>query len=400
MQISPDWLRDRSLQLVMERISAQGFEVYCVGGCVRDAMLGEDCSDIDLATNARPHDLPKMFGTKPWTGDGDMFVSEDGFSLYPTGVAHGTWTVKHGDQTFEITSYRKDVDTDGRRATVLFADTMEEDAERRDFTINALYMDRWGDVFDPTGTGVEDLRKGLVRFVGSAQERVEEDYLRILRYFRFYARFGRGKPDREAFDACQQGAKRLLKKVAKERIWDEFGKILRLYSPSEALWQMDAAGILPLFGGRAAYTFSHVLLRERKFNIDPDWVARYVAVFGTYDDFPMSNADRKQILAANNAANDYELTQGALAHKYGADAAISACLLTEREYRGSDIMRGSVANMPLSAKDLMNAGVEPGPVMGKLLAMAKQYWYTTDLRAKQEGLLIAAMDELVHTDGS
>jgi len=400
MQISPDWLHERSLQLIMERFHSQGFEVYCVGGCVRDALLGENCSDIDLATNARPHDLPKIFGTKPWTGDGNMFVSEEGFSLYPTGVAHGTWTVKHGERTFEVTSYRKDVDTDGRRATVLFADTMEEDAERRDFTFNALYMDRWGEVFDPTGTGIADLYKGLVRFVGSAQERVAEDYLRILRYFRFYARFGRGEPDREAFVACQQGARFLPKKVSKERIWDEFGKILRLYSLSEALWQMQSAGVLALFSGTTTHALSHVLFRERLFFLEPNWVARYVAIFGKSEDFPMSNADRKKIRAANDAVGAYLLPQAALAHKYGEDAATSACLLTAREYRSSEIMRGSVAEMPLSSKDLINSGVEPGPAMGKLLSIAKDYWYSTDLRANKESLLRTAFDELEHTDGS
>jgi len=395
MQLSPDWLRERSLQLVMERIATQGFEVYCVGGCVRDAVLGEGCADIDLATNARPHDLPKMFGTKPWTGDGDMFVSEDGFSLYPTGVAHGTWTVKHDDHTFEVTSYRRDVDTDGRRAVVKFADTMEEDAQRRDFTINALYMDRWGHVFDPTGTGIEDLRKGLVRFVGSACERVSEDYLRILRFFRFYARFGRGAPEKTSFNACQQGVWGLINKVANERIWDEFKKILKLYSPAEALWQMEAAGLLKAFGfACAGDQLSSVLKSERKYQLEPDWVARYIAVFGAYENFPMSNVERKAIKAAGQAALEIELTRGALAHKYGKSAATSGCLLANRGYSDASVERGSVAIMPLTSKDLLDHGLEPGPDLGKALAAAKQYWYSTDLRATQEGLMIAAMDEV------
>lgn len=406
MRLVPTWKNEAYLH-VMERLHAEGFVAYAVGGCVRDALLGFTPNDVDVATNARPHDLPKVFGTKPWDGDNAMRTTDDGVALYPTGVAHGTWTVRVGDDTVEVTTFRRDVDTDGRRAVVKFADTIEVDALRRDFTMNALYLDRQFNVQDPTGQGVYDLYQGVVRFVGNAEERLREDQLRAMRLFRFHARFGRGSMNRDAWEAASRHRMGLVEHVSKERIWDELKKTLALHSPAEAVWEMNATGVLENVLGFKTSTldaFSRVLCNERRYNLKPNWVWRYTAlVMDGGVPFPASNAEKKSVTSAADALDawdDKPMGQAAMSNKFGPDAATFVCLVRELPYSGSDVDRGALKSMPLTAKDLMGRGVEPGPTMGKLLATAKAFWYSTDLRATKEHLLTVVFDELVHTDGS
>lgn len=404
LQLAPTW-ENKAYTHVMRRLHEEGFVAYAVGGCVRDGLMGLEPKDVDVATNARPHDLPKLLGTEPWDGDTTVRTTDDGVALYPTGVSHGTWTVRVGDDTVEVTTFRKDVDTDGRRATVEFANTMEEDAMRRDFTMNALYLDWQFMVHDPTGTGVEDLRQGRVRFVGNADERVKEDYLRIMRLFRFHARFGRGPMDRDAWEAAKRHRAGLSVRVSGERVWDELKKLLSLHSPAEALWEMDATGVLrEVLGVRVPGVMGALFANERLYNLKPNWVHRYTAL--KLDDdvpFPAANAEKKRVTAAH-AALEAALDRGwglaALSKEFGPEAATHVALRGVRVYTGSDVDRGAVAEMPLTARDLIEMGVEPGPVMGKLLAVAKAYWYSTDLRANKDTLRTVAMDELVHTDGT
>lgn len=434
MKLQPTW-NNSAYDHVMERLHAEGFVAYAVGGCVRDALLGYSPNDVDVATNARPHDLPKVFGTKPWDGDNEVRTSDDGIALYPTGVAHGTWTVRVGEDTVEVTTFRRDVDTDGRRATVEFANTIEEDALRRDFTMNALYLDKDNEVQDPTGQGVYDLYQGHLRFVGDADERIKEDYLRIMRLFRFHARFGRGSMNRDAWEAAARYRKglsegfstlataglpaspeysKMLGKpeavtapVSKERIWDEFKKTLALTNPAEAVWEMSATCVLEEVLGFSTPTmdaFSRVLKNERMYKLEPNWVWRYTALVLDGDvPFPASNVEKKRIAAAADALNAWDnrpMCPAAMSNKFGPEAATFVCLVRELPYKSSDIDRGALKEMPLTARDLMESGVPQGPALGKLLAAAKKFWYDTDLRATKENLLIVAMDELVHTDGS
>lgn len=433
MRLQHTW-NNKAYDHVMERFRKEGFVAYAVGGCVRDAVLGFDPNDVDVVTNACPHDLPKIFGTKPWDGDNAIRTADNGVALYPTGVSHDTWTIRVDDDEVEVTTFRKDVDTDGRRATVEFADTPIVDAQRRDFTMNALYYNDLVGLVDPTGEGLSDLLAGRVRFVGNADERIKEDYLRIMRLFRFHARFGRGEVDRQAWEAAAKYRKGLSEgfstlmtglpmsptysermgkpdavtaPVSKERIWDELKKTLSAHAPSEAVWEMASTCVLEeVLGFKTSTldTFARVIKNERMYKLKPNWVWRYTAlVLDGGVPFPASNAEKKRVAAAADALDawdDRPIGQSAMSHKFGPEAATFVCLVRDLPYSSSDVDRGAFKQMPLSAADIMASGVEPGPAMEKLLAIAKKFWYDTDLRATMESLLIVAMDELVHTDGS
>lgn len=393
----PTW-DNKAYTLVMQHLHEEGFVAYAVGGCVRDGLMGLEPKDVDVATNARPHDLPKVFGTEPWDGDNAVRTTDDGVALYPTGVSHGTWTVRIGDDTVEVTSFRKDVDTDGRRATVEFADTMEEDALRRDFTMNALYLDRQGIVHDPTGTGIYDLYQGHLRFVGDADERIKEDYLRILRLFRFHARFGRGSMNQDAWQAVERHHEPLLEKVSGERIWGELKKILSLPNPNEALWEMDATGVLHSILPDANTEHLGPFLRlEQLHAMAPDWAARYAVIQESGEiPFPVSRSEKAQVQTLKQAW-DYIYAKPwtgleAITHAFGEQAAKYLVLRGEYAYDPNQLDRGIKATMPLSAQDLLDDGISPGPELGKALEIAKEHWYLHKLSGTKEALKAVAIE--------
>ena len=201
-----------------------------VGGCVRDAVAGAPVADVDLATTLRPDQAMEA-------------LEAAGLRVVPTGLIHGTVTAVVEGRSYEVTTLRRDVTTDGRRATVAFTDDWREDAKRRDFRLNALYADRAGRVYDPLGGGLEDARQGRVIFAGEPETRIREDYLRILRFFRFHARSGRGEPDREALAACS-ALKDGLRQLSAERVQKELLKLLEVADPRAALRAMAAVGVL------------------------------------------------------------------------------------------------------------------------------------------------------------
>ena len=201
-----------------------------VGGCVRNALIGQPVGDLDIATSLTPDQVTQA-------------LVAAGLKAVPTGIDHGTITAVAGGQPFEITTLRRDVATDGRRAVVAFTQDWSEDAQRRDFNLNAVYCDREGNLFDPTGQGVADAQAGRIVFVGDAATRIEEDSLRILRFFRFLAWYGKGEPDAAAVAACAAG-KGLLKNLAAERVAKELLKLLAAYDPRPALTLMAQTGVL------------------------------------------------------------------------------------------------------------------------------------------------------------
>lgn len=202
-----------------------------VGGCVRNALLAEPVEDIDLATKLTPDEVTQR-------------LEAAGIKVIPTGIDHGTVTAVLNGRGFEITTLRKDIETDGRRAVVAFAETWREDAERRDFTMNTLLADDLGNVYDPIGRGLSDLEARKVIFVGQAEQRIEEDYLRILRFFRFHALYGVGKPDEAALKACKAHATH-ISSLSAERITQEFFKIISVDKPVDVLGVMLDNNILP-----------------------------------------------------------------------------------------------------------------------------------------------------------
>lgn len=237
-----DWLGERHLQKLLAALSRDGDEARVAGGAVRNALLGQAVADIDIATTTLPEETARR-------------ARAAGFKSVPTGIEHGTVTVVAGGKPYEVTTLRADVETDGRHAKVSFGRDWKADAERRDFTINALYAEADGKVVDLVG-GLADIAARRLRFIGDAEARIREDYLRILRFFRFFAWYGDGRPDAEGLKACAR-LKDGLDRLSAERVWTELKKLLAAPDPSRALLWMRQAGVL-----------SRVLPESEKWGID------------------------------------------------------------------------------------------------------------------------------------
>lgn len=236
------WLRDARLQSLLAVLSADGEEARVAGGAVRNALLGQPVADVDIATTCLPQETVRR-------------VEAAGFKAVPTGIDHGTVTVVVKGEPFEVTTLRADVDTDGRHAKVAFGRDWKVDAERRDFTINALYATADGAIVDLVG-GLADIESRTLRFIGDAEARIREDYLRILRFYRFFAWYGRGRPDAEGVKASAR-LKDGLDRLSAERVWAELRKLLSAPDPSRALLWMRQAGVL-----------SRILPESEKWGID------------------------------------------------------------------------------------------------------------------------------------
>ncbi|WP_208436030.1 CCA tRNA nucleotidyltransferase [Bartonella phoceensis] len=224
-----EWLQHRDIQTLLHVLSLDGEEARIVGGAVRNQLLGQPIRDIDIATTCLPQQTIAR-------------AEKAGFKTIPTGVAFGTVTVVSQSCAYEVTTLRSDVETDGRHAKVVFGRDWQKDAERRDFTINALYCDATGCLYDDVG-GLSDIASRTVRFIGIAENRIREDYLRILRFFRFFAWYGMGRPDVEGLKACVC-LKDGLHKLSFERIWGEMKKLLAALDPTRALLWMRQSGVL------------------------------------------------------------------------------------------------------------------------------------------------------------
>lgn len=224
-----DWFRDPALTRVLDLLNRDSGEGRVVGGAVRNSLMGLPVSDIDIASSLPPEKVMER-------------AAEAGIKAVPTGIAHGTVTLVIDGRSFEVTTLRRDVETHGRHATVAFTTDWQADAERRDLTINALYVDRNGDIVDLVD-GLPDIETKTVRFIGDAAQRIAEDYLRILRFFRFFAHYGSGRPDAAGLRACA-AARDKLTTLSAERIWSEMKKLLSADDPGRALLWMRQVGVL------------------------------------------------------------------------------------------------------------------------------------------------------------
>jgi poly(A) polymerase len=330
-----------------------------VGGCVRDALAGLPAVDIDLATPDHPETVAAA-------------LVAAGIRAIPTGIAHGTITAMLGGRPYEVTTLRRDVATDGRHAEVAWTDDWQEDAARRDFTINALSLSPDGALHDYFG-GADDLRAGRVRFVGSAAERVAEDYLRILRFFRFQARYGTGEPEPAALAAIRTGLPG-IGRLSVERIWMELKRILQAPDPSAALRLMADNGVL-------AATIPEGADPAGATGLPPDPLLRLAGLltgdriaFATRLKLSAAEADRLVALA------------GPPPHGGDADlrrqlADIPADILIGRSHlaRQPQAIRDRLAAMPrpvfpLEGRDVVALGIPPGPAVGELLRRSRHWW--------------------------
>jgi tRNA nucleotidyltransferase/poly(A) polymerase len=252
-----DWLGDKHLQKLLAVLSADGEEARIAGGAVRNALLGQAVADVDIATTNVPQETVRR-------------VKAAGLKAIPTGIEHGTVTVVAGGRPFEVTTLRADIETDGRHAKVSFGRDWKADAERRDFTINALYAEADGEVIDHVG-GLADLEARRLRFIGDPETRIREDFLRILRFFRFFAWYGEGRPDADGLKACAR-LKDGLDRLSAERVWSELKKLLGAPDPSRALLWMRQAGVLSQAlpeSGKWGIDAVHGLVKAGQ---DLDWV--------------------------------------------------------------------------------------------------------------------------------
>ena len=388
------------LKRVLDAIDRDGEEARIVGGAVRDWLVGrEGRSDIDIATTAVPEEVirrAKAAGLKP----------------VPTGIEHGTVTLIADGEPFEVTTLRQDVETDGRRAKVVFGRDWARDAARRDFTMNALYLTRAGELID-TVDGEQDARAGLVRFIGDPDVRIREDYLRILRLFRFHAAFGRGPLDEEAFKAAIRNRDG-LSLLSRERIRTETLKLLVAPRASETLVQMQAADLLaPVLGGQGdVATFTRLTEIETALGRTPDAVLRLgaLAVRDEADakalraGLRLSNAEGDRLLAlAGPAATPgmCEKGQKAFLYRFGRqkfdDRALiafarSGAPLDDEGWRALVDLSANwpIPNFSLGAADFMARGLTPGPALGKVLKAAEEAWVEAGFPMDQ-----AALDEVM-----
>lgn len=374
------WLTDPATQTVVRALEAAGGPgcARFVGGCVRDALIGQPVNDIDIATPLRPEAVIEA-------------VVAGGLKAVPTGVAHGTVTAVSARRPFEITTLRRDVETDGRRAVVAFTDDWAEDAQRRDFRLNALYCDGEGQVFDPTGEGVADALAGRIVFVGDAETRIREDYLRILRFFRFYAWFGGGAPDAEGLRACAALAEGMAR-LSAERVSKELLKLLAASDPTRSVAAMQDAGVLKVIlpGGASDGVRALAALAP----LTPDPVLRLsallpeepAAVEAIARALRLSNTDRDRLVAAAGPRLPADLDgRGARAALYRTGRQAFADQLIRREARGDGeaaelralAEAWAVPRLPVGGKEAGRLGVE-GPDVGRLLKAFEADWIAAD----------------------
>ena len=375
-QITAPWLTDKPAQTVCAMLTDAGYEAWFVGGCVRNALLDAPVADYDLSTNAPPDVVTQL-------------AEASGLKVIPTGIDHGTVTVLAENIPFEITTFRRDVATDGRRATVAFADTMAEDALRRDFTMNALYAGSDGKVVDPVG-GLPDLQARRLRFIEDADQRIKEDYLRILRFFRFYAWYGNTDAgiDPDGLAACAKNIEG-LQQLSIERVTSEMFKLLSAPNPAPALSALAATGGLArILPGATAATLPVLVHTEEGVDLSPDPLRR-LAVLGGHpkDAFRLS---KTQMTTLNQINSD--LSHAEAAYRFGADIGIHR-LTIEAASLGQELDPVQIESIkdtasktfPLKAADLMPA--LDGATLGKALKAAEQRWIASDFTLTKADLL-------------
>jgi poly(A) polymerase len=367
-------------------------EARFVGGAVRNALLGVPVMDIDIAVPIPPEEAAARLRAK-------------GIKVVETGLDHGTVTAIAGVHAFEVTSLRRDVETDGRHAKVAFTDNWAEDAARRDFTINALYASVGGEIFDYT-TGVEDLAVGRVRFVGDARTRIAEDYLRVLRLFRFHAWYGKGDLDGEALRAAAE-AKGKLKTLSGERIAKELLRLLEAGNPALVLRVMAATGILSeLLPGVLQLARLERLTEIEAENLFPrDGLLRLAALLpdnaeaahAVADSLKLSNADRvrlEQALGGDELPGQLSAVQARqLLYRIGPGRFRDTVMLHwAAAPKGTGLPWRILLEMmqswqrprfPLTGRDVMDAGVAEGPEVGRVLAQVEDWWIGGDFSADE-----------------
>jgi poly(A) polymerase len=407
-RLDAPWLGERPLAALLAALDRDGEEARVVGGAVRNTLIGEPHGDIDVATTALPQEVIRR-------------VAALGFKAVPTGIEHGTITVVAGGRPFEVTTLREDVETYGRRAKVAFGRDWKRDAERRDFTMNALSVSPDGTVHDHVG-GLADAAARRVRFIGDAGRRIAEDYLRILRFFRFHASYGEGAPDAVGLAACI-AARAGLEELSRERIRMEVLKLLKAKHAVPTLAVMTEAGLIEIVLGGVPLlaSLSNMIKLEAELALSPDVVRRLAALgVSVAEDaerlrerLRLANAEHERLLAMADgwwriSSAMSEHAARALLYRLGPEKFTDRALIawTRAPEGAADTRWQALATLPLrwrapafplKAADLIARGVEKGPPLGAALRAAEEAWIAADFPA--EAAAVAAIADQAAAGG-
>jgi tRNA nucleotidyltransferase/poly(A) polymerase len=374
----------------MDHLLDAGAQVRSVGGAVRDLIAGVPFKDIDLATDMLPEDVI------------DLFEKAE-YDVIPTGLKHGTVTIVVEGEPFEITTLRTDLSTNGRHAEVGFVADFKVDAARRDFTINAMSADREGKVHDYFG-GVEDLHRGCVRFVGDASQRVQEDYLRILRYFRFRGRFG-VSDDQSSFSAIKEHAAG-LEQISVERVWREVSQILSLQRSAMQLSAMESLGVTQVIGLPFNSSFTSQFVRLRQETADPAVlfgaiVADEAAAEKLGYRWRLSSKERRQAITAARVMSDRSTDPHYWRVKQydGFDTSTLQAVLnaTDRQTAAAELFI-DVPTFPLRGRDLLAIGIPAGAALGNVLSALETVWTDSEFSIGENELLDLAREQYTNSE--
>lgn len=382
------WLKASETRVLMQALEAARPDgSRFVGGCVRNTLMGREVDDIDIATQLTPDRVTEV-------------ARKAGFAAHPTGIEHGTVTVVVNHRPFEVTTLRRDVSTDGRRATVAFSESWEEDAQRRDFRLNALYADASGQIHDPTGGGLDDARAGRVIFIGDAHQRLREDYLRILRFFRFNAWYAKGPLDPHGLQACADEVKG-LDGLSAERVWKETKKLLEAPDPRAAWEGMKAievaARALPELSNETRLDALCTLQADLMLPIDA--MTRAAAALPDQEAgkalarrLKLSNQERDRLMAA--LGDDVKITSymslremRRAIYSIGNEAFRDRVMLAwaaagdkAQQWRAliAHAQMWTPPKLPLSGDEVMAAGVPAGPKVGAVMREVEAWWIDAD----------------------
>lgn len=403
-----DWFREPALRRVLTMLNADGGEARIAGGAVRNSLMNLPAGDIDIATTLVPAEVVAR-------------AKAAGIKAVPTGIEHGTVTLVIGGVPFEVTTLRRDMETDGRRAQVAFGTSWQDDAERRDLTINALYATIEGEVVDLVG-GLPDIESRTIRFIGDAGKRIAEDHLRILRFFRFFALYGSGRPDADGLRACAR-AKDKLQSLSAERVWSETKKLLAAPDPFRALLWMRQSGvlteILPETEKWGIDAIPGLVAAEQAFGWTPEPLLRLAAMVPPDAERLAALAARLKLSRAEAAfLGDWAAAQEIPATL--ADAAfdrmlyrsgpqglvvrLKLALASARSKAENDpaqmahvglcqrlldrAERWTRPSFPLSGADVLAAGVPAGPKVGAVLAALEKDWVEANFNLDRDTLLL------------
>jgi poly(A) polymerase len=401
------WFKDMGLQRVLALLNSDGGEARIVGGAVRNSLMGLPVSDMDIATTLPPEAVVQRAG-------------QAGLKCVPTGLKHGTVTLVVDGKPFEVTTLRRDLETDGRHARVEFTDDWKADAERRDLTINALYADKDGLVHDYVG-GLQDIETATIRFIGSAAQRIEEDHLRILRFFRFFAFYGRGRPDADGLKASA-AARKSVAFLSAERVWAELRKLLSAEDPFRALLWMRTAGVLtevlPETEKWGIDAIPALIRAEGKFDWNADPMLRLAAIVppvaerlkAMADRLKMSGTERKYLQQFSEFPDVPETLSDRqfrrMLYEQGRDGAVARLRLSVASWvgKGDDdiealrrlgFLRKLLAaaetwekpTFPVKGADLIEMGFQPGPDVGSALSQLEERWIESDFEKSRADLI-------------